>query len=231
MNLKVVYRMSDITSTNASPIFWTDKFKLNKLCLYSFVEAFREIKPHVVMICDRCPEYYEKFVRDSVPFPMTVEFTNSGVRENAVHQYDYVTDDDYYLFQECDYLYVPNAGKKMIEACDVFDFITPYDHPDKYKGELIPEKKDIRVVGNHHWRLTDSTTSTFMARGDMVRKELDRFKQWGWEDHKRWLDFNNHGYQLWSPMPSLATHMVEEFMAPCVDWDSLMDEYLCNRSH
>jgi hypothetical protein len=231
MKLKVIYRMSDISSTNASPIYWDNKFALNKLCLRSFVEAFKDVRPEVIMICDRCPDFYETFVKQYVPFPMTIEFTNSGVRENAVHQYDYVTDDDYYLFQECDYLYLPDTGKKMIEACDVFDYISPYDHPDKYKEGMIPKEHEIILLGNQHWRSTDSTTSTFMGRGDMVRKNLDLFKQWGWEDHKRWLDFGSKGFKLWTPIPSIATHMVEDYMAPSINWKSLWEEQVCFRTH
>lgn len=218
--ITVIYRMCDITSSNESPVYWDDKLALNRICLKSFVQAFYDIKPTVKMICDRCPPYYEEFIHNLVPeFPMTIEFTNSGIRENAVHQYDYVTDDnEIYLFQECDYMFRKDAGKKMIEAAKQFDFITGYDHPDKYKEGMIPSS-EVRMVGNQHWRVTDSTTSTFMARGSMVKKEMDLFRSYGWDDHKRWLDLGSKGYKLWSPIPSLTTHMVKYYMAPG-EWES-----------
>lgn len=218
MNLTVIYRMSDITSTNPSPIYWEDKKKLNILCLESFVEAYREIDPHVVMICDRCPDYYKGLVQSIVPFEMEVEFTSSGIRENAVHQYDYIKNDDIYLFQECDYYYRKGTGKAMIEAARKFDFITPYDHPDAY---MKPFKTELALLGGLHWRTVDSTTSTFMARGSKVKEQLDLFKKYGWEDHDRWIDLGTKGYKLWSPIPSIATHMVAEFMAPNIQWEEL----------
>lgn len=224
--MKVIYRMTDINSTNPSPIYWGDKLKLNEICLKSFVEAFKEVKPYVYMICDRCPDFYETFVKSIVPFPMEIEFTQSGVRENAVHQYDYFNNDgEIYLFQECDYLYLPGAGRKMLYAALEFDFISPYDHPDKYKESMIPLDIEYRKVKGQMWRSTDSTTSTFMVCGDVLVKTIDLFRKWGWEDHARWLDLGKKGYKLWTPLPSLATHMVEEFMAPGIDWKKEWTKY------
>lgn len=223
--MKVIYRMTDITSSNCPPIYWDNKYKLNEICLRSFVDAFVDVWPDVIMICDRSPEFYETFVKSIVPFPMVIEFTNSGVKENAVHQYDFVEDDDIYLFQECDYLYTPYAGAKMVEACKEFDFISPYDHPDKYKEGMIPKNIEYMKVDGHMWRSTDSTTSTFMARGEMVKKEMDLFRSYGWDDHARWIDLGTKGYTLWTPLPSLATHMVEDYMAPEVDWKNIWSKY------
>lgn len=226
MHLSVIYRLTDITSTNASPIFWDNKYRLNEICLRSFVEAFKDVNPHVYMIIDQSPDFYSSFVKQIVPFSMDIEFTNSGVRENAVHQYDYVKDDDVYYFLECDYLHLPDAGRKMMDAVKEFDFISPYDHPDKYKEGMIPKQKGISETKDHLWRETDSTTSTFMARGEMVKKELNHFKSFGWIDHLRWIDLGSKGYKLWTPIPSLATHMVEAYMAPNVDWKSEWEKYL-----
>ncbi len=222
----VIYRMTDVTSTNPSPVYWDDKMELNKICLRSFVEAFKNIKPKVKMILDRCPNSYASFVKYLVPFPMEIEFTSSGVRENAVHQYDYVKDDDLYLFQECDYLYLPDTGQQMIDAANEFDFISPYDHPDKYKKGMIPKNIKYSTINGKKWRTTDSTTSTFMSRGEVLKKTLSLFQSWGWEDHKRWIDFGTKGYTLWTPLPSISTHMVEEFMAPGIDWKSVWEKYV-----
>lgn len=224
--MKVIYRLTDISSTNESPIYWGDKVSLNAVCLKSFVMAFKDVKPYVYMICDRCPDWYEHFVRHHCPFDMEVEFTQSGIRENAVHQYDFVKDDDIYLFQECDYLYVPGAGNKMLYAARRFDFVSPYDHPDKYKEGMIPKEQDKEYVHGYLWRSTDSTTSTFMARGSKVQEQMDLFRSYGWDDHKRWLDLGIKGYKLWTPLPSLATHMVKDYMAPDVDWQKEWEKYL-----
>jgi hypothetical protein len=224
-SMKVIYRMTDIPSTNPSPIYFDNKFRLNEICLRSFVRAFRDIKPQVAMICDHCPDFYEEFVKSIVPFPMTIEFTSTGVKGNAIHQYDYFMDDDVYLFQECDYLYTDGAGQKMLDAIEKFDFISPYDHPDKYKEGMIPTQNERRIINGQEWRSTDSTTSTFMARGKTLAKTIEFFIYWGWEDHKRWLDLNTKGYTLWTPVPSLATHMVSEYMAPNVPWEQEWGKY------
>ena len=224
--MKVIYRMCDIASTNASSIYWDNKFALNSICLKSFVEAFKDVNPKVYMICDRCPDFYSSFVRTIVPFDMEVEFTQSGIRENAVHQYDYVKDDDIYYFLECDYLHLPDSGVKMVEASQVFDFISPYDHPDKYKKGMIPEKVEYDSVYGYQWRTTDSTTSTFMARGSKVKEQMELFRSYGWDDHKRWLDLGTKGYKLWTPLPSLATHMCADYLAPGISWEQEWEKYL-----
>jgi hypothetical protein len=111
----------------------------------------------------------------------------------------------------------------MMEAALEFDFISPYDHPDKYKEGMIPENIEYKQLGSQKWRTTDSTTSTFMARGSKVKEQLDLFRSYGWDDHKRWLDLGTKGYKLWTPLPSLATHMVEDYMAPGIDWKSIYE--------
>jgi hypothetical protein len=223
--MKVIYRMTDIPSTNESPVFWDNKFRLNEICLRSFVRAFRDIKPQVAMICDHCPDFYEEFVKGIVPFPMTIEFTEMGVKQNALHQYDFVLDDDIYYLLECDYLHTPDAGQKMLDAVTHFDWITGYDHPDKYKEGMIPKQNERKIINGHEWRTTDSTTSTFMARGSKIREQMELFKRYGWDDHKRWLDLNERGYVLGSPIPSLSTHLVTEYLASNVDWKSLWSKY------
>jgi hypothetical protein len=177
------------------------------------------------MICDRCPDFYYEFIKNIVPFETTIEFTNSGIKENAIHQYDFLTDDDVYYFLECDYLHIPGAGQKMLDAAEVFDFISPYDHPDKYKEGMIPPNIEYQEIKGNKWRTTDSTTSTFMARGSKVKEQLELFRSYGWDDHKRWLDLGTKGYKLWTPLPSLATHMVSEYMAPGVEWKQIWEKY------
>jgi hypothetical protein len=213
---KVVYRLTSIPSTNPSPFYTDDKTKLNILCLKSFVRAYASVKPFVHFICDNCPSEYEQMLNDYCTLPYNIEWTNMGVHENAKHQYDFVDDSEYFLFQECDYLYLPDkrVGEMMLEAAKQCDFISPYDHPDKYPHEV----SDIKIIGGRHWKHTISTTSTFMARGEMVRKELDLFRGFGWEDHGRWVKLGEMGYKLYTPIPSLATHCVEGCLSPAIEW-------------
>jgi hypothetical protein len=216
--LKVIYRLTSIPSSNPSPVFWHDKDKLNQLCLESFVNAFDSVDPFVHFIFDNCPAYYKEMVEHIVPFHKNHKFTNVGVHENARQQYDFVLPDSHdYLFQECDYLYTNSKeiGNQMLEAIKECDFISPYDHPDKYPNEV----SQIKVIANHHWKSTISTTSTFMARGEMVNKELELFKSFGWEDHTRWVALKEKGYTLWTPIPGFATHCVSDYLSPGIDWN------------
>lgn len=212
--------MCDIASSNPSPIYQDNKKALNKLCLRSVVNAYREVNPYVVFLCDHCGPEYKEIIETICPFNKEIIFTNVGIHENAKMQYDFIKDDDIYLFQECDYLYLPNTGNSMLEAARKFDFISPYDHPDKYD---LKEVSEIQLAGDRHWKTTISTTSTFMARREKIMEQLDLFKSYGWEDHKRWVDLGTKGYKLWTPIPAIATHMVANCISPVIDWKKEYD--------
>jgi len=216
----IVYmRMCDIKSSisEPSPIFKDDQFKLNEFCLKSFVDAFKEVNPKVIFICDHCGEDYDKMIKKIVPFPHDIKHTSLGIDGTCRLQYEMyeATDEDAVLFQEADYLYLPDAGKEIVEAVEKLDFVTPYDHPDKYETETTPT---VQVVGNRHWKQTISTTSTFATKREHFNAYRDIFYKHGYIDHARWVEINEKGGLLWSALPAIATHMVGKYLSPNVDW-------------
>lgn len=221
--MKIIYRLSDRPSTNPSPIFHEDKLALNKLCLRSVVDAFRDVQPKMTFILDYCPPIYEDIIKQLVPFEYDIRQTEMGVYGTAEYQYTLVEDtDDFILFQECDYLYRENTGKQLVEACRKLGYVSPYDHPDKYPNE----QSNIEIIGNLHWKNTISTTSTFMTPLELFKSDLDLFRKHGWVDHERWVDINQRGHKLWTPIPSIATHLVKDWMAPGIDWEDIWNTVL-----
>lgn len=220
----VYYRLCDKKSplSKPSPQFPDNLLKLSEICLKSFVYAFRDLKPRIVFICDFCPLEYDKMIREVVPFEYSIIHTMLGINETCLLQYKMFekTTERYALFQEYDYLW----RKPLVpEYVDVFPFISPYDHPDKYeKGETSM----IKVVGDQHFKSTESTTATFACHRDQFLKYKDIFYKYGYLDHQRWLDIAKEGGKLFSPIPALATHMVDEYMSPSVDWPTLIHKYL-----
>jgi hypothetical protein len=105
-------------------------------------------------------------------------------------------------FIEDDYLHVQDAEAIMEEAKSVFDYVTLYDHPDKYgvfQGPKNPyvthpklsETTQILKAKHRIWRTTNSTTHSFACsvqtlRNDKalwlgqlaVRKRLQDFYDW-----------------------------------------------------
>src|SRR5574337_653787 len=96
--MRVFYRLCDIKSPMSAkpPILQDDQFKLNEMCLKSFVLAFGDIKPKVTFICDFCPQEKYQPLLDTIPFEHDVIWTNIGINDTCLMQYELASscDDD-----------------------------------------------------------------------------------------------------------------------------------------
>lgn len=221
----VYYRLCGIASSNPSPIFQEDKFRLNKLCLKSFVEAYKDVNPEVVFLADFCGQEYEDLIKEVVPFKYSYLPTNIGINETCLMQYEMAKtqiEHEEILFQECDYLYIPGSGKTVLKAIQELGMVSPYDHLNFYKDKSIhSEDCKIRLIGPKHWRSVERNTMTFGIKKEIFDKNYETFKKYGYLDNEVWKDMLKAGQLLWVPIPSIATHMVKDFMAPSIDWSKL----------
>jgi len=221
--LKVFYRLCGIPSSNPPPILADNKFELNKLCLKSFVEAFKEVKPKMVFLCDFCPPMYVGMLKQVVPFEYEAYYMQLGINETCLKQYEMAKEqDDDILFAECDYLWQPNSGKAFVEGLNELKLVSPYDHLNFYMDRnLHSNQVMLELVGDTHWRSTERNTMTFAVKNDVFKKNYEIFKKYGYLDGDVWYDLLAKGYPLYVPLPSIATHMVEKYLAPSVEWKKL----------
>jgi hypothetical protein len=220
--------MTGIASTNPSPWDQEDKLKLNRTCLRSFVGAFIDIKPDVHFICDHTdPDVYADMIVEVCPFEKKVEFTNVGINETMVKSYNLAAvEDDYVLFQECDYLYQPKIGKTFLKALEILHLVSPYDHKNFYIDRSIHSRVcEIDLVEDHHFRTTERNTMTWGCHSSMVKDNLDMLVHYGYLDDNVWKEWLVSGYQLWVPIPSFATHCVKDYLSPRVNWEKLYAYY------
>ena len=127
--------------------------------------------------------------------------------------------------------------------------------PDPNKPAFLVNLHNYRsniVLKSRHWRTVSSTTMTFLTKKSVLRKAVNYLRLYSSiGDYRMWLVLTKirrtnlnlrqtlHLYalaggrlligkpfKLWSPMPSLATHMVELYTAPCVDWNELIRKYV-----
>lgn len=219
--MKVFYRLTSVPSTNPSPVYQDNKNELNWMCLSSFVEAYRDVWPDVTFFCDYCPSYYESVIHGLVPFPHTIVFSESGINGTAYRQFILaeLCDDPYILFQECDYIYQPKIGIRMQEAIDELELVSPYDHRNFYLDKSIHSDTVLmKLVGDTHWRSTERNTLTFGIKNQVFKDHADIFKKYGYLDDGNWKELREEGHMLFVPIPSFATHMATDWMAPSVDW-------------
>ncbi len=226
--MTVLYRLTDIPSTNPSPIFNEDKLALNKLCLQSFVEAFKDVNPTMIFLLDYCPPSYTEMIEEVVPFKKKLKYTEIGINGTMLKAYDIAKKiDDIILFQECDYIYRPGTGEKLEKAIAFLGLVSPYDHRNFYIDKTLhSDQVTLKLVDDYHFRTTERNTMTFGVTPDIFRDHFYTFYRYGYLDGDVWYDLKKKEHELYVPIPSFATHCVESYLAPSVSWKSEWEKYL-----
>ena len=139
-----------------------------------------------------------------------------------------LSDDTIVYFLEDDYIHLPNWDSIILDGFTLpFDYVTLYDHGDKYQ-EMY---KDFRTKVIHsklsHWMPTPSTTNTFATRFKTLLTDKDVHIRYstGYEpsfDHGKFIELHNMGRSLISSIPGYSTHCHEQFLSPCIDWEKYL---------
>ena len=223
--MKVFYRLTEIPSTNPSPIYQEDKLKLNELCLKSFVRAYSDLQPHVTFICDYCTPQTKEMIERVCPFEKKIMMTSMGINETAMLQFSMANElegNESILFQECDYIYSGVIGKKMDQAIQELGMVSPYNHPNFYIDKTIhSDIAMIKLVGDDYYRSTERNTLTFGIRLDVFKVNVDIFKKYGYLDDKNWGEMRERGHMLFVPLPGYATHMAKDWLTVGIDWEAI----------
>lgn len=218
--LHVIYRICPYNSAK-SPIYSEDKLALVLHNLDSFQKAFEGVDYTMSFITDSCPNLFQEsisyLIRADKHFYHDDKMGNDKSLAKAIEIACELPDDQKVYFAEDDYVYIPGAGKKLVEALDVFDFVTLYDHPDYYTPPQCDIKKLVISGFNHHWVSQVATCETYGTTAKLVKLNKVKMTNYGAKDYQMWRDLTKE-YNLFSPVPSLATHLVSWFLAPNIDW-------------
>lgn len=135
-----------------------------------------------------------------------------------------------YLVED-DFLHRPGAAEVLQDGLRHFDFITAYDHPDKFiPGHIGYEtEKDIiarPVLGQWcHYKHTCSTVMTFAVKADTLREDADIFRKYATGpctlSHYIFGELRSRGRTIGSAIPSYSTHCESGYLAPLVDWEAV----------
>jgi hypothetical protein len=149
------------------------------------------------------------------------------------------SDEDIVYFVEDDYLHLPDAVNKLLECCSCLDvdYVTLYDHPVRYRKypgiepDLPLADHIVYVTPTHHWQTIESTCMTFGAQVRTIKEDLNVFEQHlagpiAPADRELFRHLQGLGIyatsvkcrSLLGPIPSLATHCEEPWLAPVIDW-------------
>jgi glycosyltransferase involved in cell wall biosynthesis len=153
--------------------------------LNNLTSVFKEWE--IICVADNCGEELLENLRTKYQFS-ELHITNLGNPGSFWRLYEIglskANDEDCLYFIEDDYLHTPNAPEVLLEGIKLFDYVTLYDHPDKYRTcdmPLNPYAKMNRyselteVVEGHLslWRTTNSTTMSFALTGKTLKEDRD----------------------------------------------------------
>ncbi len=131
---------------------------------------------------------------------------------------------DLIYFVENDYLHLDNWVDKVIDLFSCYEslnYVSLYDHNDKYMPMYDNLASKIITSQTHHWRTTPSTCGTFIITRDMFDKDYDV-----WEsavgDHNTFMYLNQERQRyVLTPVPGLATHCMEGLLSPTIKWETI----------
>ncbi|MCL2242939.1 MAG: hypothetical protein FWC03_00550 [Treponema sp.] len=181
MKLYIYYRISD-KSRPKEKLLNGDRFS----CLRNAIKEFGAENIHV--IADNCEKQTVDFIRSFEKDGLTHEEITLGNSGSFVFMLDKIIKtrkpDDYVYLLEDDYLHKSGSKKVILEGLEIADYVTLYDHPDKYKltidgGNYFNiknlQKTRIYLTKSTHWRECNSTTMTFSCK---VQTLIDNYHIW-----------------------------------------------------
>jgi hypothetical protein len=227
--MKVLYRISDgLTKPNKFP------HASKKYCLENFLLHFP--KDEVIIYADNVTDDSYEWVSQ---LGCEVHRTNGGnsaagfriVFEAALN----FGDDEIIYFVEDDYLHLPNSRTVLLEGLERTDYVSLYDHLDKYLtpsyggnpfiGDDCAEETKVFVTPHSHWKLTNSTTMTFASTVKTLREDAEVWRTHSTgvcpRDFQAFLDLRERGRTLATPLPGYSTHCDPQFPSPLTDWSAV----------
>ena len=205
LKLKWYYRVSD-KSYPKPKLPGADKLA----CFTSFAENIQPDWRDVLIIADNASEE-----TISLFSGLQVERTHLGNARSLRYAIEIALAesdaDTFVYFAEDDYLYRPGAKAALIEGAGFSDYVTLYDHPDKYTLQYgMGETSQVRRTPSSHWRYTLSTCMTFGVWADTLRCDMYHWKEHTEgdhpNDHQVFADLNGAKRSLAVSIPGFACH-------------------------
>ena len=237
-NFYVFYRISDNGTSNSVKLNYATKIN----CLRNALNIFKNTK--FIVYIDNVIEETDKQIHKlcSNYDNASIKYLNCGgnsksfriVYEDALK----LNDDDFIYLLEDDYLHLNGSFDMLKEFAErnYTDYVTLYDHPDKYEElgvgvnpycKNFGEKTVLFMTPNHHWKITNSTTMSFGAFVNILKRDKEIFWKYTEEnipkDFPLFIELRENNKLLSSPVPSLSTHCNKGSIAPFVDWEDCIN--------
>ncbi len=209
----------------------------NKLsCWNNFFAIFKEwFDIAVIWDGDKDNQLYSEIAKASLRGEISLRRINYKNNQQSLLECYKLADElsnEYkgFYFIEDDYLHKFNAAKVLIEGLARFNFVTLYDHMDRYlypQNDTTFGQEYLSLTNSSHWRTVESTTCSVAMISPIfkiVKSLLIEYCNKGIgapEDRSFYRFLVTNGLRLFSPIPGYSTHCVQGLLSPLVDWESL----------
>ena len=225
--MKVIYRISDGGFSKIKPPYVS-----KRQTFLHFIKIFAGYDIYV--IADNVSEDTYRFLCkyiDSLKILRSAVGNSQSFLLSAMFATQSFNDDEKVYFAEDDYIYTKEAPKVLEEGLDIADYVSGYDHPDKYVNAedggnpLIREGGEITrvmITKTRHWKMTNSFCMTFGVRVKTIKEDFNTIVQFCQhihpEDYKLFTELRKKR-KLISCLPAVCTHGETLYLAPFVDWE------------
>lgn len=234
--MKIFYRFTDSGNGKSRPK-WFGK----KSSFLNFINRFDKEENEIFVVADNTSEDSVNFLKSYIREPEKHVFcTSLGNAASFIYCCDIAITqskniNEIIYFAEDDYLYKENACKVLLEGIDFLnaDYVTGYDHPDKYinfkdggNPQIIEngERTVVQLTPSSHWKYTNSTTMTFATRIKTLIEDYDIICKYCSEnipnDYYLFCELvGKHNRKLASSIPGVSTHCEMECLSPLIEWE------------
>lgn len=148
---------------------------------------------------------------------------------------NFTNPDDVVYFLEDDYLHLTNSAKVLIEGLKIAEYVSLYDHNDKYIpasnggnafiGDDAGELTKVFRTPSSHWKLTNSTTMTFATTMKQLREDEQVWREFTTGTHPNdfacFMKLRELNRALITPIPGISTHCEPAWASPGINWTTV----------
>jgi hypothetical protein len=150
---------------------------------------------------------------------------NSFVTTLQIAKTNECSEEDIIYLLENDYLHQYDWIEKAIKAFESkhkIDYVSLYDHYDKYIYEIYDSLlSKVYFIGQHHWRTSPSTCASFMCKKKTLMDDFQILTSGITDFYFFTKIVNEKNKNLITPIPGLSTHCMNGYTSPSVDWENI----------
>lgn len=237
LGLITLYRISDNSGKKDRFSFAT-----KEVCLKNYLDVFKPSRDNLIIIADNVGDMTWRMINALHPNVIRTYFHNSASWRYAAFEIAALrfSENQVVYFVEDDYLHLPGSREVLLEGIEIADYVSLYDHKDKYLNadeggpnpfiEYGGELTRVVRTASAHWKVTNSTTMTFATTVKILREDQ---RVWNRHTHgsypndfQAFLELARRSRRLITPLPSYSTHCERAFAAPGVDWANVAKAHI-----